>query len=120
MTMQTESRFDAAEFKRAYEEADLGAVQALYAENVVITQITPDNPPSNPFIVRGRDSLVEILEAGLAQGARAKVDRLVVHDDVAAATFTCTFPNGMAVIANGIMDLSDGLVVRYHEVVVGG
>ena len=120
MTMQTESRFDAAEFKRAYEEADLGAVKELYAEDVVVTQISPDNPPSSPLVLRGRDALVAMLEAGLAQGIRARVDRLVQDGDVAGCTFTCTFPDGTALVANGFMDLSDGRVVRHHEVVVGG
>ena len=37
----------------------------------------------------------------------------------AAFTFDCEFPGNHVVVANVLVDLADGLIVRQHEVMVG-
>jgi len=120
MTIQTRREFDPGAFKRAYETWDLPAILAQYAPDAELIQITADNPPSNPRVQRGHDTFRQMFEHGKAAGVTVTVEALMVGDGHAAGTFTCTFPDGRAVTANAIFDLADGLVVRDHEVLVGG
>ena len=55
MTVKSETRFDAAEFKRAYEAWDIPALLDHYAEDVELTMISGDNPPSSPRVQRGNE-----------------------------------------------------------------
>ena len=47
------------------------------------------------------------------------VERVVVGDECAAITYHCEFPGKHLAVANAIVDLADGLIVRQHEVMVG-
>ncbi len=120
MTIHTKNGFDPETFKRAYETWDLPALLAYYAEDVELTMITAENPPGSPLVHRGKQAVQQIVEHGRAAGVAVTVERLVVGEAGAAATFHCRFPGGQAVVANAIFDLVDGRIVREHEVLAGG
>ena len=54
-----------------------------------------------------------------AAGVRATVENAVAAEGRAAATVTCEFPGGRKVIANAMLELEDGLIVREREVLAG-
>jgi hypothetical protein len=56
---------------------------------------------------------------GAAAGVTLTTDNAVAGPERAAATFTCTFPDGRSVVANAILDIRDGRIVRHYEVAVG-
>jgi SnoaL-like domain len=115
----TAPTFDVAAFKRAYETWDIDALLALYAEGVELVQIDRDNPPSSPRVRHGGDVLRGMFEHCRAAGVRAGVENAVADDRRAAATVTCEFPGGRKVVANGILELEDGRIIREHDVLSG-
>jgi ketosteroid isomerase-like protein len=119
MTVETAASFDVTTFKVAYEEWDIEALLALYAEDLELIQIDRDNPPSSPRTRHGRDVLRGMLEHCAGAGVVVTVGNTVAGDERAAATITCNFPGGRSVLANAIMELEDGRIVRELDVLSG-
>ena len=119
MTVKTTVPFDVATFKRAYEEWDIEALLALYADEVELIQIDRDNPPSAPRTRHGSDVLRGMLEHCAGAGVVATVENTLADGRRAAATITCAFPGGRRVLANAILELEDGRIVRELDVLSG-
>ena len=119
MTVQTTALFDVAAFKRTYEEWDIEALLSMYADEVELIQIDRDNPPSAPRTRHGRDILRGMLEHCAGAGVVATVENTVADEHRAAATITCQFPGGRRVLANAILELEDGRIVRELDVLSG-
>jgi ketosteroid isomerase-like protein len=119
MTVPTSTSFDLEAFRRGYEEWDIEALLALYADEVELIQIDRDNPPSAPRVRHGKEMFKGMFEHCAAVGVKATVENAVVGAHRAAATVTCEFPGGREVVANGIFELEDGRVVRERQVLSG-
>jgi ketosteroid isomerase-like protein len=119
MTVDTHISFDLEALGRAYEAWDVEGLLALYADEVELIQIDRDNPPSSPRVRRGKEVLKGMFEHCAAAGVRATVENLVVGEERAAATITCEFPGGRKVLANSILEIEGGRIVRELEVVAG-
>jgi ketosteroid isomerase-like protein len=107
------------EFKRAYEEWDIDALLDMYADEVELVQIDRDNPPSAPRTRIGKDVLRGMLQHCASAGVKATVENTVASGDRAAATITCEFPGGRRVLANAILELEGGRIVRELDVLSG-
>jgi hypothetical protein len=119
MAVKTAATFDLDRFKRGYEEWDIDALLALYADDVELVQIDRDNPPSAPRIRQGKEMFKGMFEHCAAAGVEASVENPVPGEDRVAATVTCEFPGGRKVMANGIFELEDGRIVRELQVLSG-
>ncbi|HYU59425.1 MAG TPA: nuclear transport factor 2 family protein [Solirubrobacterales bacterium] len=119
MTAASQTTFDTALFKRAYEEWDIPALLGLYGDEVELTQISGDNPPSSPRTQHGKEVFRGMFEHCKSAGVKATVEHTVADEEHAAATVTCEFPGGRKVVANAILELQDGRIVREHDVVSG-
>jgi ketosteroid isomerase-like protein len=119
MTVDAATSFDLGAFKRAYEEWDIEALLDHYADDVELVQIDRDNPPSSPRVRHGKDVFRGMFEHCAAAGVKATVDNTIAGRDRAAATVTCDFPGGRRVLANTILELEDGRIVRERDVVAG-
>jgi hypothetical protein len=119
MTVETTAAFDVVTFKRSYEDWDVEALLSLYADEFELIQIDRDNPPSAPRTRRGREVLRGMLEHCAAAGVVATVENTVADERRAAATITCAFPGGRRVLANAILELEDGRIVRELDVLSG-
>jgi ketosteroid isomerase-like protein len=119
MTVKTSATFDVDTFTRGYEEWDVEALVGLYADDVELIQIDRDNPPSSPRTRHGSDVFRGMLEHCAAAGVRATVENAVAREDRAAATITCDFPGGRKVVANSIMEIEGGRIVRELDVLSG-
>jgi ketosteroid isomerase-like protein len=119
MTVKTSTSFDLDALKRGYQEWDIEALLALYADEVELIQIDRDNPPSSPRVRHGKDVFKGMFEHCAAAGVKATVENAVAGDDRAAATLTCEFPGGRKVIANAALELRDGRIVRELDVASG-
>jgi ketosteroid isomerase-like protein len=119
MTVQSATRFDIDAFKRAYEEWDIDTLLGLYADEVELVQIDRDNPPSSPRVRQGKEVFKGMLEHCAAAGVKATVENTIAGDDRAAVTVTCEFPGGRKVLANGILEIEDGRIVRERDVLAG-
>ena len=119
MTVQSATTFDLDAFKRAYEGWDVETLLGLYADDVELVQIDRDNPPSSPRVRQGKDVFRGMFEHCAAAGVKATVDNAVAGEDRAAVTITCEFPGGRKVLANGILEIEDGRIVRERDVLAG-
>ena len=119
MTVQTSTALDIETLKRGYEEWDIEALLGIYAEDPELIQIDRDNPPGSPRTRHGRDVLRGMFEHCASAGVRASVDNAVANGDRAAATITCEFPGGRKVVANAVLAVEDGRIVRELDVVSG-
>src|SRR5215218_7024684 len=112
MTVQPATSFDLGAFKRAYEGWDIEALLGLYTDDVELVQIDRDNPPSSPRVRQGKEVFRGMFEHCAAAGVKATVENTVAGQDRASATVTCEFPGGRKVVANAILDLREGRIVR--------
>ena len=119
MTVKTRTSFDLAEFKRRYEVWDVEGLLDLYADDVELTQIDRDNPPSAPRVRRGKEVFKGMFDHCAAAGVSATVENLVTDQSRAAATITCAFPGGRKVVANSILEIVDGRIVRERDIAIG-
>ncbi len=119
MTAKSATKFDLDAYKRAYEEWDIEALLGLYADDVELVQIDRDNPPSSPRVRQGKEVFKGMFEHCAAAGVKATVENTIAGEDRAAATVTCEFPGGRKVVANGILELEDGRIVRERDVLAG-
>jgi ketosteroid isomerase-like protein len=119
MGVGTSTSFDLAAFRRGYEEWDIDALLALYADEVELIQLDRDNPPSAPRVRHGKDMFRGMFEHCAGAGVKATVENAVAGEHRAAATVTCEFPGGRKVVANGIFELEAGRIVRERQVMSG-
>ena len=119
MTTASITLFDIDELKRGYETWDVEALLALYADEVELVEINRDHPPSAPRVRHGKDLVRGMFEHCSAAGVKASVENMLAGPDRAAATVTCEFPGGRKVLANSILEIRDGLIVRELDVVSG-
>src|SRR6266540_4405492 len=119
MTAKSATKFDLDAYKRAYEEWDIEALLGLYADDVELVQIDRDNPPSSPRVRQGKEVFKGMFEHCAAAGVKATVENTIAGEDRAAATVTCEFPGGRKVMANAILELRDGRIVRERDVLAG-
>jgi ketosteroid isomerase-like protein len=119
MTVESITAFDLEALKRGYEEWDIEALLALYADDVELVQIDRDNPPSAPRVRHGKDVLQGMFEHCAAAGVKATVENLVAGPRRAAATIRCEFPGGRKVVANSILEIEDGRIVVERDVQAG-
>jgi ketosteroid isomerase-like protein len=115
MSAQTQTRYDFDLLKRSFESWDLEQLLALYADDVEQIEMDEVTPPAAPR-VRRKDDLRQIFENGCRAGVKVSVENPVVGEDRLACTFTCRFDDGRRIVANSILDLRDGQIVRQFDV----
>jgi ketosteroid isomerase-like protein len=119
MTVQTSTSLDIETLRRGYEEWDIEALLGIYDDDIELIQIDRDHPPSSPRTRHGKDVLRGMFEHCAGAGVRATVENAIADGDRAAATITCEFPGGRKVMANAVLTVEDGRVVRELDVVSG-
>jgi ketosteroid isomerase-like protein len=119
MTVQTGTSLDVEILRRGYEEWDIEGLLELYSDDLELIQIDRDNPPSSPRTRHGKEVLRGMLEHCARAGVRATVENAVADGDRAAATITCEFPGGRKVMANAVLAVEEGRVVRELDVLSG-
>lgn len=114
MTMvQTEAKFDLGAFKRAVESGwDVGALLRLYDDDAEYVIVDRNNPPASPRLLRGRSAIGEYLNEAASYGIVSRIDHAAVGTDRAAVTYNCRYPNGSRVLANSMLELDGGRIVR--------
>jgi ketosteroid isomerase-like protein len=119
MTVKSRTSFDLDALKRGYEEWEIEGLLELYADDVELTQIDRDNPPSSPRVRHGKEVIKGMFDHCAAAGVTATVENLVADHNRAAATITCEFAGGRKVVANSILEIEDGRIVRERDVQAG-
>lgn len=119
MTTETTSALDIAQYKSAFESWDVEKLLGFYDDEVELTMLSGNNPPSSPREQRGKEVFRGMFEHCRDAGATVSVEHGVSEGDRASMTVTCVFPGGRRVVANTAVEVRDGRIVREHEVVAG-
>jgi ketosteroid isomerase-like protein len=115
MSAQTQTQFDLGLLKRSFETWDLEALADLYHDDLEQIEMDEVTPPATPR-TRSKDDLLKIFQNGCRAGVKISVDNPVPGDSRAACTFTCAFDDGRRVVANSILEIRDGRIVRQFDV----
>jgi ketosteroid isomerase-like protein len=115
MAAQPQTRFDFDLLKRSFESWDLEPLLDLYDDDCEQLEMDEATPPAAPR-VRHKDDLRQIFQNGRNAGVKISVENPVVGEDRVACTFTCAFDDGRRIVANSIIDVRDGRIVRQFDV----
>jgi ketosteroid isomerase-like protein len=115
MAAQTHQRFDFGHLKRSMESWDVEALLDLYADDFEQVEMDDATPPAEPR-VRRKSDMAAIFQHCHDAAVKIGLDNPVVDEDRLACTITCYFDGGRRVVANSIMDLRDGKIVRQLDV----
>jgi ketosteroid isomerase-like protein len=115
MSVHAQTRFDLDLLKRSFENWDLQTLGELYHDDVEQIEMDDVTPPAAPR-TRTKDDLMAIFERASKGTVRILVDNPVAGDDRCACTLTCAFDDGRRVVANSILDIRDGRIVRQFDV----
>jgi hypothetical protein len=115
MSAQTQRGFDYDVLKRSFEGWELETLLGLYHEDCEQIEMDEVTPPAAPR-KRRKDDLRQMFENGCKAGVKISVDNPVIGDERVACTFTCAFDDGRRVVANSILDLRDGQIIRQFDV----
>jgi hypothetical protein len=107
--------FDLDTFKRGYEEWDIDALLALYAK-LSSSRSTATTRRALRASDREGDVQGHVLNTAPGPGSRRAWRIWSQAPERVAATVTCEFPGGRKVVANGIVALEDGRIVRELQV----
>lgn len=119
MAVSATTSLDLEALRRGFEQWEIEGLLALYADDVELTQIDRDNPPSQPLVRHGKEIYRGMFEACAAAGVKATVENAIAGPDRASATVTCVFPGGRTVVGNSAMEIREGRIVRELLVTVG-
>lgn len=115
MSAPTQTRFDFDLMKQSFESWDLETLGGLYAEDLEQIEMDEVTPPAAPR-VRSKQELMQIFERASKGTVRILVDNPVIGEERCACTFTCAFDDGRRVVANSMLDIRDGQIVRQFDV----
>jgi hypothetical protein len=102
--------FDVTALGRALEERDTDAAMAHYAEHAELRIVDASNPPSNPRVLPGRDAISEWLTDINSRDMTHRVVWSIQHEDKAALTVDCRYPDGTRVLCAATYDTANGRI----------
>lgn len=115
MSAQTQTRFDLDLLRRSFESWDLDTLRDLYHDDLEQIEMDDVTPPSSPR-TRNKEDVMAIFERASKGTVRILVDNPVAGEERCACTLTCAFDDGRRVVANSILDIRDGRIVRQFDV----
>ena len=117
MTVEVDTGFDLAAFKRAVESGwDVPSLLPNYDPDAEYVTVDKNNPPSSPRVLRGRAAIGDYLSQAARHGVRSRIEHAVVGKDRVALTFACRYPEGLRVLCNSMLELDGELIVRQTDV----
>jgi ketosteroid isomerase-like protein len=99
---------DFGALRLADERNDAEALAAFYAEDAEVRLISKDNPPSSPYLLRGKAEIFEHLRDVCGRNLQHRIENEVVGEDRVAFNEVCEYPDGTRVLAATTMEVRDG------------
>ncbi len=109
--------FDFDSLRRAIEQRDLDLMLSLYAEDAEMRIVNYRTPPSSPFELHGKEEIAGYLRDVFGREMIHRVEREVVSEDRVAYSEACEYPDGTRVLSTATLEVQDGKIARYVEVV---
>jgi hypothetical protein len=114
----TRRRFDLMEFSRAIDASDAEYQIAAYADSAEVEVIDPDNPPSSPHVLKGKNAIADWVRSNCQRNVLQRVVRAIDGDDRVAYTVSQVQRDGSHEIATSTAELQDGLVTQQHTILI--
>ena len=108
--------FDFAAFKRAFENQDVDAWLAFYADDAEWLEYRHNAPPSAPNRMLGKGQIGDFLRRVKASNIKLSIGDEVIGDTRAAFCVTVVMASGKRVIENVIVHLDGGKITRQTDV----
>jgi ketosteroid isomerase-like protein len=108
----TTTTFDAAALRDAVEGRDAAGLLTLYAPDARIEIADPQNPPSRPRVIEGRDAIAAHLEDVYGRDMTHEVELIAASDTAVGYTVRCSYPDGTRVLCSATAQLRDGSIAR--------
>lgn len=115
---QRATTFDVGSFRRAVEHNDAELLASLYSEEAELRITNRRNPPSSPFVLRGRATIAEYLRDVYGRDTEHRVQGEVVGDGRLAFTVCCEYQDGSRALAATTIEVRAGKVIREVSVEV--
>jgi hypothetical protein len=110
--------FDLMEFSRAIDASDAETQIAAYADCAEVEVIGPDNPPSSPHVVKGKNAIADWVRSNCQRNVAQRVIRTIDGDGGIAYTVAQVQQDGTQEIAMSTAELRDGLVTQQQTILV--
>ena len=111
-------QFDLMEFSRAIDASDAETQIAAYAECAEVEVIDPDNPPSSPHVVKGKNAIADWVRSNCRRNLRQRVVRAIDGDSEIAYTVAQVQQDGTQEIVTSTAELRNGLVTQQQTILV--
>ena len=111
-------QFDLVEFSRAIDARDAESQIAAYADCAEVQVIDPDNPPSSPHVLKGKNAIADWVRTTCQRHVRQRVVSTIDGNDQIAYTVAQVRRDGSHQIATSTAELRDGLVTHQHTILV--
>jgi hypothetical protein len=117
MTEQkTTSGLDFETLRHAFEQLDADLVASFYADEAEVRLINRDTPPSSPYVLCGKEDIVEFLRNAFGRDMKLHVEWEVIGEDRIAFNEAMEYPDGTHVLCSTMLDVRDGKIVREESV----
>lgn len=108
--------FDFEALRRGIEGRDAEVLADLYDTDAEVVTVNKNNPPSHPWVVRGREEILEVMRDVCSREMSHTVENEVVGEDRVAYNEACSYPDGARVLAAVVLDVRDGRIHRQVNV----
>jgi ketosteroid isomerase-like protein len=112
----TDSTFDFAAYKQAFENQDLDAWLAFYADAAEWVEYRHNAPPRAPNRMVGKAQIGDFLRRVKASNIGLSISDEVIGDGRAAFRVTAALANDKCVIENVIIHIERGKITRQTDV----
>jgi hypothetical protein len=110
--------FDLVAFCQALEERDVTYQMARYAPDAEVQVVDPDNPPTHPQTLHGRDAIQAWLLHALTRDLELHVTHLVDSGARVAFTEHWHHQDGTTVLAMSTAEIEHGLIAMRRTILV--
>ncbi len=112
----TDTRFDFAAFKRAFEEQDVDVWLGFYADDAEWTEYRHNAPPRTPHRMAGRAQIGDFLRRVKASNVKLSIGDEVIGDGRFAFRVTAVLGSDRRIIENVIVHVEGGKITRQTDV----
>lgn len=108
--------FDFEALRRVIEGKDARRLIGLYADDAELGVVNRNSPPSAPFVLRGKEAILEYLRDLCGRDVTHRIKREIVGEDRVAFNEDCEYPDGTRILCAAMLEVRDGKIAHQASV----
>ncbi|MFF0160847.1 nuclear transport factor 2 family protein [Streptomyces sp. NPDC005263] len=112
MGTATGSGFDTETLRQGIEGPSEQTLLSFYADDAEIRIVDRNTQPSHPMVLHGRAEIADMLHELCSRDMTHKMEGCVAEGDQVAFSESCEYPDGVRVLAESMLQLRDGKIVK--------